>query len=854
MYPISNTVKALFDAEQRQVLRITGTDKNSTAISITDENVILGGFGVDRYCCNGEKLEVGTAIAGQMTLTLDNTNGTFDSVVFEGTELYVEVGIADWTQSSPTINYIPCGYFTPDTQPRRLNHINLTCLDRMTKFDTVVEPTDLTFPATVANLVGQVCTLCGVTLAQSLSGLPNADVSIAESPSVSGDITYRNLIQWCAGLMATNAWFDWNGQLRFTWYGNITNYETTTANRFSSDYYEDDLTITGAVYTNSSGVEIVQGTDDYAIDMTGNSLAGPLIATVLPAINTAVNGYTYRPFTASVINAPYLWPMDEVTFTDKDGNQYSSVLTNVAFGVNGSTALEGKGMTYAINQRAQPKSVTKEQAQLITEAMEQVETDIDESLTQQEIFNRLTDNGAAQGMVLLNGQLYVNASYINAGYLSADRIQGGTLTLGGLNNANGVMQILDASGNVVGTIDNGGVDFTEGSVTVYATDRQSRAILSNGKVALQYWGRDGSGQETWRDATNLYTSGSGGSTLASSGSLYLNGSEYIRLRNRSGTTDLERSEIEMDDEVITLSATNGIGSSSSAVVQPSGVSLSVPGNGLNAVTAGLSANGLSVTDPTNTFDPDTGDEIVVTTRIGNGISTSGQVSATGGFVGSLYGNATNVTGTVAIANGGTGVTDEQSMHTVVFNNTRTSDWSAYPTAAGIYRTTGTLWTGMPSDANRYGVLTIFGCGGYYLHQYADADGNLYYAETGSMTAPDTRWKKIFSTNTAVKITEGGTGATTAAAARTNLGIQKGEISIASTAAGTYSDTTVTFESTFTSTPTVVVGLRSGSSSANLGSCSCSVVPTSVTTTGCTVRFFNNGSTAAGPGVNWIAIG
>ena len=250
----------------------------------------------------------------------------------------------------------------------------------------------------------------------------------------------------------------------------------------------------------------------------------------------------------------------------------------------------------------------------------------------------------------------------------------------------------------------------------------------------------------------------------------------------------------------------------------------------------------------------------------DGIATGAQVNSITGVKGnaeSSYrtGNV-NITpanigalsGTVAIANGGTGVTDEQSMHEVVFNNTRTTGWTAYPTAAGLYRTTGTLWTGMPTGANKYGVLTIFGCGGYYMHQYADADGNLYYAETGSMTAPDTKWKKIFSTNTAVKITEGGTGATTAAAARTNLGIQKGEISIASTAAGTYSDTTVTFGSTFTSTPTVVVGFRSGSSSANLGSCSCSVVPTSVTTTGCTVRFFNNGSTAVGPGVAWIAIG
>lgn len=457
MYPITSAVKALFDAEQQQVLRITGTDRNGASIIITDADVLINGFNIDRYCCNGEKLELGTAIAAQMTLRLDNRDGRFDNVIFEGMEMFVEIGIADWTQSEPTITYIPCGYYTPDMQPRRLNHIDLTCLDRMTRFDVVVEPTDLTLPATVAGLVGQMNTLCGVTLAESIDTLPNADVVITELPTVNGDMTYRNLLQWCAGIMATNAWFDWNGLLRFTWYGTETGYETTTGNRFDSDYYEEDLTITGAVYTNSSGVEIVEGTDDYAIDLTGNALAGPLIATVLPAVNTAVNGFSYRPLTAAVVNAPYLWPMDAIDFTDKDGNTYSSVLTNVAFGLNGTTALESKGLTYTINQRAQPKGVTKEQAQLITQAMEQVETEIDESLTQEDIFNRLTDNGTSQGLFLTqDGQLYINASYIYSGLL----------TLGGLNNENGTMRVLDANGNEIVELRNTGINIYKGSINL----------------------------------------------------------------------------------------------------------------------------------------------------------------------------------------------------------------------------------------------------------------------------------------------------------------------------------------------------------------------------------------------------
>lgn len=553
MYPISSSVKALFDAEQKQILRITGTDKNGVTISITDANVVMGGFSVDRYCCNGEKLEVGTAIAGELNLTLNNSHGQFDSIVFEGAELFVEVGIADWSQQSPSVTYIPIGYFTPDVQPRRQTIINVKALDRMTKFDAAVDVTALTLPDTVAGLAGQVCTVCGVTLAASISSLPNATVSITELPDVSGVMTYRNLIQWCAGIMATNAWMDWDGNLRFTWYDNTTDYESTPANRFSSDYYENDLEITGAMYTNNAGVEMVSGTDDYAIDLTGNGLIGPVLATALPAINTAVNGFTYRPFSATVINAPYLWPMDVVDFEDKDGNTYTSVLTNVCFGLNSTTVLESKGLTYALNAQQKPSGFTKEQAQIINEVSNKIETDIDESLTQQDIFNRLTDNGAAQGMVLYNGQLYVNATYINAGEMSADRISGGTLTLGGANNANGVMQVLDASGNVIDEINNLGV-------VTYASDVLSRALMKSGAFALQVYAfHTGTGQMMWQDQASISASGNDTTVNSIRGKLKLYGYGIINLQNRQGAGDAEYGEIDLTDNVLTVKLSDSHG-------------------------------------------------------------------------------------------------------------------------------------------------------------------------------------------------------------------------------------------------------------------------------------------------------
>lgn len=62
---------------------------------------------------------------------------------------------------------------------------------------------------------------------------------------------------------------------------------------------------------------------------------------------------------------------------------------------------------------------------------------------QTEIFNRLTNGGANEGVYLSNGHLYVNASMIQSGSLSGDRIQGGILTLGG--SGNGSLEVFRLS-------------------------------------------------------------------------------------------------------------------------------------------------------------------------------------------------------------------------------------------------------------------------------------------------------------------------------------------------------------------------------------------------------------------------
>lgn len=78
-----------------------------------------------------------------------------------------------------------------------------------------------------------------------------------------------------------------------------------------------------------------------------------------------------------------------------------------------------------------------------------------------------------------------NASLLVVGEILADLIKGGTLTLGGLNNESGVLQVLDADGNVIGTWNNTGASITGNLMNRYGDEwiRIYQSVISGGSTA-----------------------------------------------------------------------------------------------------------------------------------------------------------------------------------------------------------------------------------------------------------------------------------------------------------------------------------------------------------------------------------
>lgn len=77
-----------------------------------------------------------------------------------------------------------------------------------------------------------------------------------------------------------------------------------------------------------------------------------------------------------------------------------------------------------------------------------VAVDVD-SLSQEDIVNILSNDGAWKGLYYSNGTLYI----------SFDAARGGTLLLGGKNNGNGTEKIYDANGKLICTIDSYGITY-----------------------------------------------------------------------------------------------------------------------------------------------------------------------------------------------------------------------------------------------------------------------------------------------------------------------------------------------------------------------------------------------------------
>lgn len=425
--------------QQTALIEVTAGGKTFT---ITDADIIQGGLKIDRYCVTNSKIEVGSAVASELSLKLRNYDGKFNDVSFEGAVLNVKIGIhaantselgkfilgksvlgfakglgnfilgtgrlGDYSVDTE-VYWVPCGLFIVDTPPRKLSTISISALDYMVLFDREVNTSALSFPIHVDALIHKICSICNVTLATDVSVLPNHYFSIGGLPDTNQKLTYRQLLQWCAQLTGTCAFMDGSGRLVLKWYEQ-TGVTITASERYSSDMLENDITITGFTCDDGKGNTYLSGTADYTLDLSDCGFLTNAYEGVLKELQAARGGFAYRPYSATIKSAPYLFPLDMIRYKDKDGVVHDTIVTNVTLALNCNTAISGAGETVTSSSYAQSTSgVTSQQAATDRVNLEK----INQRATKEELYSMMTftpENGLVitrsnwEGKVQITGQ------------------------------------------------------------------------------------------------------------------------------------------------------------------------------------------------------------------------------------------------------------------------------------------------------------------------------------------------------------------------------------------------------------------------------------------------------------------
>lgn len=436
MYKVSQEVIKLFNSGKKQTVDIQVKPISGESFTLSSSDITNGGFSVDRYSVTGDKIEIGSVVSAECDITLENKDGRFDNVVFEGAELTVKIGIKDWDDSTADMYYVPLGVFVVDAPPRALNTISITSLDRMAHFDRIVSDADLAElfynAPTIAELLIRLCDKCAISLATTPNTLLNSDYVVTEKPT-DEDLTYRQILKWICETTGTCGYADWDGKLRLEWYNNQSDIVITPSIRYSSDVAENDITLSG-IEIDVSDSEVYRTspfTDDYAVAITDNSLIsnGEPVASGL----SSRVGLTYRPFSAKIKSAPYLYPMDVVSFQTKvpngdtidtesgavlmtedgvklttedysEGKSIITILTNVNYTLNGATNISAKGETQASSGYASQGSLTSQQKQIVKQQQKQIDKTVYD-LSAQEKATDYLNNAAAMSLGLFHSEV-----------------------------------------------------------------------------------------------------------------------------------------------------------------------------------------------------------------------------------------------------------------------------------------------------------------------------------------------------------------------------------------------------------------------------------------------------------------
>lgn len=292
----------------------------------------------------------------------------------------------------------------------------------------------------------------------------------------------------------------------------------------SLNIHTDDVVITGVKVIGKDDTAVLFGEEGYAIVVQSNPFVNGKESEVAEYLGGRMVGMSFRPFSAQITGNPLYEPFEIVMISDRKGNVYNSVINSVSYKIGAFTQIACQaedpvrnGSQYIspavqaavaeARKNAEKQISTYDKAvqnmnQLSANAMGFHTTYKDmpdgsritylhdkpllkdsKTIYKQTIdgFFISTDGGKSYTAGFdKNGNVIVNILYAIG--IVCDWIRGGTLTLGGLDNVNGVLQVLDAGGNVVCKITKDGLISQAGNLNETISLSESRITQTENAI------------------------------------------------------------------------------------------------------------------------------------------------------------------------------------------------------------------------------------------------------------------------------------------------------------------------------------------------------------------------------------
>lgn len=278
---------------------------------------------------HGNSISFGTTVSSSI-----NVKCVTPSFSISGRELTLFFGTSDgtWTQ---------IGIFKvlPENLENRMGFTSFTAYDRMYANTLQEYQSQLSYPAQMSAVLGEICSKCGLTAP-----------AIAYNPTINDDVlsgyTLRDAFGYIAGCQGKNAYIDCDGKLIFKWF---TTCDYTADDHIANVPYADERNIVIQKVICSTGDDNIQ----YGNGSDGIVFNNPLMThEQLEIIYNTVKDFTYRRLDADIPLGNYLVESGDIIKVTSSGSELSVPVMSISFHYDG-------GISCKLSSYGVPDSVMK---------------------------------------------------------------------------------------------------------------------------------------------------------------------------------------------------------------------------------------------------------------------------------------------------------------------------------------------------------------------------------------------------------------------------------------------------------------------------------------------------------------